>query len=42
MTYHHHIIAYYLHMAEMAKTTAFSVFTEQYYLGRAFLYADFD
>ena len=42
MTHHHHIAAFYLHCAQMARQSiAFGMFTEQYYFGRAFLYSDF-
>jgi len=41
MNHHTHIIAYYLHMAEMAKQATIACFTEGYFIGRAFFYADF-
>ena len=39
MTHHHHIIAYYLRLAQRAHLIG--SFEAEYYIGRAFLYTDF-
>lgn len=42
-TYHHHIVTYYLHMADVARRGGIvGPFGEAYWLGRAFLYSDFE
>ena len=43
MHHHTHIITYYLYLADLAgRGAAWGIFTEGYFIGRAFLYADFE